>query len=221
MEEPRWVQYVWYECKVPNVVALTFDDGPGNNTEGIIDKLNELGVKGTFFVNGKTHMDITRPSETSLVKKAFNTGHQIASHTFSHHDLRRLNAMEIKNEMNLLNDVLYDIIGVRPQYMRPPYGRLNDLAFNVLNDLNYKIIIWNVDTNDWKHPTDSDASFQSYFNAMKSAPKDASFIGLQHDIHAATNAAYVERVVRYAESLGKKIVRMDECLGAPGTAYTT
>jgi predicted fused transcriptional regulator/phosphomethylpyrimidine kinase len=54
---------------------------------------------------------------------------------------------------------------------------------------------------------------------MARADRDASFIALQHDIHPATNAAYVKHVVKYAKAMGKRIVRIDECLGAPDTAY--
>lgn len=56
-------------------------------------------------------------------------------------------------------------------------------------------------------------------NAVTRAHQDASFIALQHDIQPATNAAYVERVVKYAKSIGKRIVRIDECIDTPNTAY--
>ncbi|KAI8051269.1 hypothetical protein BDF22DRAFT_621885 [Syncephalis plumigaleata] len=217
--DPDWYKHAWFKCRIPNALAITFDDGPGNSTAEIIDKLNESNVTGTFFVNGRTSVDITRAREKALVKKAYDHGHQIASHTYTHNDLSAMNATQVKWEMLQLEKALQAIIGVRPRYMRPPYGRLSDLALGVIEQLGYHIIIWNIDTNDWKHPQNSQESYQQYVNAMANAHRDTSFIALQHDIHPATNAAYVERVVKYAKSLGKRIVRIDECIGEPNTAY--
>ncbi|RKP27522.1 hypothetical protein SYNPS1DRAFT_12548 [Syncephalis pseudoplumigaleata] len=222
--DPSWYKHAKFRCSIPNALAITFDDGPGRSTGEIIDKLDALGVKGTFFVNGRTATtDMTRPQTAALVRRAFESGHQIASHTLTHRDLTTLNATEVRDEMLHLEEVLYPVIGMRPRYMRPPYGRLSDLARRVIQALDYQIIIWNIDTNDWcvKHPHDSDASFEQYVKAMAQAPRDASFIALQHDVHPATNAAYVERVVAYAKAAGKRLVRMDECMGAPGTAYAS
>ncbi|RKP22876.1 hypothetical protein SYNPS1DRAFT_19433 [Syncephalis pseudoplumigaleata] len=40
------------QCVASDMVALTFDDGPGTNTQEIVDMLDQLKIKGTFFVNG-------------------------------------------------------------------------------------------------------------------------------------------------------------------------
>lgn len=56
---------------------LTFDDGPSNNTERILDILKENGVKATFFVIG-------RSSRLELVKREKEEGHTVALHTYSH-----------------------------------------------------------------------------------------------------------------------------------------
>jgi peptidoglycan/xylan/chitin deacetylase (PgdA/CDA1 family) len=111
--------------------------------------LNELNVTGTFFINGRTSANLSHPRDRAIVKKAYQYGHQIASHTYTHNDLSELNATQVKWEMLQLEDEIYEIIGVRPRYMRPPYGRLSDVALKVIQQLGYRIIVWNIDTNDW------------------------------------------------------------------------
>eukprot|EP00158_Paraphelidium_tribonemae_P003199 Partr_v1_DN25951_c0_g2_i3_m68818 putative chitin deacetylase len=66
-------------CTKPNTVALTFDDGPADITAGLLDILATENVKATFFVVGE---NILRYS--AIVKRAFDSGHQIASHSNTH-----------------------------------------------------------------------------------------------------------------------------------------
>lgn len=74
------------ECKQPNVIALTFDDGPRWDFENILDILRLNNIKATFFVLGKLLNE-----EKSLVQLAFKEGHNIGSHTWSHPNLTKLN----------------------------------------------------------------------------------------------------------------------------------
>jgi peptidoglycan/xylan/chitin deacetylase (PgdA/CDA1 family) len=84
-------------CKVPGTVAMTFDDGPYKFTNQLLDQLKDAGVKATFFVNGHNIGDIYQYDW--VVKRAYNEGHQIASHTWSHADLTRLSYNQIHRQM--------------------------------------------------------------------------------------------------------------------------
>ncbi|KAI9592487.1 hypothetical protein BDF19DRAFT_451319 [Syncephalis fuscata] len=206
-------------CTVPDSLAITFDDGPGMSTTSVLDALKRQGVSATFFVNGRNIGDLSQPQDAQKVRRAYDEGHQIASHTFSHADLTTLSEEGIKQEMNSLQDLIKGIIGRGVTYMRPPYGNTSPTVLSVLGRLGYYVVNWNLDTNDWRHPTDSEASLQEYRSAIDNGEPGASFIALQHDIQPGTNGQYVERVIAYARSQGKKLVRIDECFGAPGTAY--
>ncbi|RKP05821.1 hypothetical protein THASP1DRAFT_31705 [Thamnocephalis sphaerospora] len=206
----------------PGMIALTFDDGPGKSTSNIVDTLNRLGVKATFFVNGNAFVDQRRSESIESLRKTYNSGHQIASHTFTHTDLAKLNADQVRGEMVRLDDLLHDLIGIRPMYMRPPYGSLTNEALDALNNQGYHVVIWNLDTFDWKHPEDSEALYARYHQRLQNAdPKSESIIGLEHDVHAGTNGAVVERIVELAHSRGFRFVRIDECLGNTPPAYRT
>jgi len=40
------------------------------------------------------------------------------------------------------------ILGVRPRYMRPPYGKVNALVTQILKEMNYQIIFQDLDIED-------------------------------------------------------------------------
>lgn len=87
-------------CTVKGVAALTFDDGPSSeHTPKLLDYLAKQKVKATFFINGDNVVQIKDPAVKKLVKKAYDAGHQIASHTWSHANLTNLAVPGIKEEM--------------------------------------------------------------------------------------------------------------------------
>lgn len=78
-EELDMINHI-YAHKEEKKVFLTFDDGPTSNiTPQILDILKRYNVKATFFVLGK---QVERNPD--LIRREFNEGHSIESHTFSH-----------------------------------------------------------------------------------------------------------------------------------------
>ena len=75
-------------CVIPNAVAITFDDGPYKYTSEIAQQFTRVGGRVTFFVNGLNYGCIYEQAEA--VKAAFDAGHQIGSHTWSHPHLTAL-----------------------------------------------------------------------------------------------------------------------------------
>ncbi|KAF9911752.1 hypothetical protein EC991_002480 [Linnemannia zychae] len=193
-------------CRVPGTIAMTFDDGPYRFTNQLLNILKDRGVKATFFVNGHNIGDIYQYDW--VVKRAYREGHQIASHTWAHADLATLSYDQISAQMTQLDNALKSIIGVRPVYMRPPYGNLNSAATDYLNDNGYKIVKWRVDTNDWAHPDDTDTSLNAYKRAGGSG-----FIALEHDTYESTVNDLVPRAIEYAKNRGWELVTVGECLG--------
>ncbi len=68
------------KCTNPGMLALAYDDGPYQYTSKLVDTLDKAGAKGTFFWTGTLYGCIYK--EADAVKKAFKSGHQIASHTW-------------------------------------------------------------------------------------------------------------------------------------------
>ncbi|KAF9360750.1 hypothetical protein BGX26_007876 [Mortierella sp. AD094] len=199
-------------CTIPNTLAITFDDGPFEYTEKLLDFLKEEGARVTFFLNGESGGDIHGFS--NAVKRAYEEGHQIGLHTWSHADLTTLSEDQIHEEMSRIDDAVKDIIGVRPVYMRPPYGYVNDRSERYLHKNGYKIVNWSLDTNDWRHPGNVQASMKAYRSALtRSDAHSKGYIALQHDTIESTAESMAPAAVKYAKENGFKVVTVGECLG--------
>ncbi|KAF9125946.1 hypothetical protein BGW39_007026 [Mortierella sp. 14UC] len=193
-------------CVDPSVFSPRTGQERALSDPRLLDILKERGVKATFFVHGHNIGDIYQYGW--VVKRAYREGHQIASHTWAHADLATLSYDQINTQMTQLDNALKSILGVRPVYMRPPYGNLNSAATDYLNDHGYKIVKWRVDTNDWAHPHDTDASLSAYKRAGGSG-----FIALEHDTYESTVSDLVPRAIECAKIRGWELVTVGECLG--------
>ena len=187
-------------CLEVACVALTFDDGPSFYTEGLLDTLDEHGVKATFFVLGT---QVRIQSETIL--RMFQEGHQIGNHTWDHPNLTQMGDDQIREQLKLTDDLITQIIGEPTPFLRPPYGAYND---RVLAASALPIIFWSVDPLDWK---DRDAEVVA--SRIIDAPIGA--IILAHDIHKSTVAA-VPAIIAALKARGIHFVTVSE-LYAPMT----
>lgn len=131
-----------YECTKPGVVAVTFDDGPSNLTDQLLDILAKAGAKVTFFLTG-----VNIEPHREVVARAHREGHQLAQHTWSHKHMSELSPQERADEMLRPEAAFAKILGLFPTYMRPPYGECNADCEDQLGDLGYHVINWNIDTN--------------------------------------------------------------------------
>lgn len=202
---------VIYTCTVPGTVAITFDDGPAATTPNLLARLaREPDVKVTFFINGGNYVDASLPQYQSIIQQIYESGHQIASHTFQHKDLATLGADEIRDQMLQNDDIIYAATGKVPRYMRPPYGSTNAAALDTLGKLGYVVVNWDVDTKDWEN-LNAQASMGAYNKAFQQNARQ--FISLQHDTLESTANQLMDLVIPAIRSRGLKMVTVAECLG--------
>ena len=125
-----------------STVSLTFDDGPHPTlTPTALDLLAEFGARATFFVVG-TEVDV----HPDLVRRAVHDGHEVANHTWSHGDLVARSDHAILREVRY-TDAAIRRAGVEPvQQVRPPRGRLDAAAGQVLRSLGLEIVGWSAST---------------------------------------------------------------------------
>ncbi|KAJ3291502.1 Carbohydrate esterase 4 protein [Borealophlyctis nickersoniae] len=202
------------QCTVPNTVAITFDDGPYIYTAEIVSAFNAAGGKVTFFMNGNNWDCIY--DQATAVKAAFDAGHQIGSHTWSHADLATLNAQQITDEMNKLSAAFKKILGAVPVYMRPPYGSYNSLAQTTLTTLGFKTLaMWDIDSDD-----SAGASIAAQQKQYTSSSTGVSHNFLNHETYETTARTMVPWIINWAKGRGLKMVTVGECLGdAPANWY--
>ncbi|KAH8550643.1 hypothetical protein BGW37DRAFT_497831 [Umbelopsis sp. PMI_123] len=195
--------------------ALTYDDGPYEYTSELVDKLNAAGVKATFFVNGNNWWNIkTDSSAGAAIKKAYESGHQIASHTYSHADLDTLSASGIAKEMHDLEDALKPYIAQKkPAFMRPPYGNSNTATTKTLNNLGYTVVTWNVDSKDYE-THDLQSEMKNYKNELGPVTGQNGGIALEHDVYNQTVDELTDAAIKYVKDQGYKFATVAECFDA-------
>ncbi|KAK9713041.1 hypothetical protein K7432_006743 [Basidiobolus ranarum] len=200
-------------CVVPGTAAITFDDGPVSITKDLLATLAEKEVKVTFFVIGEQIAD-----NAETLKSAFDAGHHIASHTWNHPDLKTLSDEDVALQMKNTSDAIFNVLGKRPQYMRPPYGSVSDQTLQVLGSLGYKVIYWNLDTLDWE-TKDGEKTLEAYQQYLSTASvESSSILSLQHDIQDST-IGVAGNIIDLVKEAGYKIVTVPECLGDTGLYY--
>ena len=133
-------------------IALTFDDGPHPRyTERILKILDKYGVKATFFVIGVNIQNYPEPLK--LIRAA---GHEIANHSYSHDNSNDLSAENAIGEMKSCEELIYSTVGIRPKLFRPPRGANNADVENAAREMGYSVVLWSVDTLDWKNTPPKD-----------------------------------------------------------------
>jgi peptidoglycan/xylan/chitin deacetylase (PgdA/CDA1 family) len=130
-----------------NMVALTFDDGPGPQTPDVLAELQHEHAHATFFVIGKL-----AKQDPEMVRTLYAAGMQVANHTWTHPQLARLTAKGQRSELEQTQDEISTIIGVRPRFYRPPYWSWNDTTAQQGSALGMIGVLFSVDTDDWERP---------------------------------------------------------------------
>lgn len=128
------------------VIALTFDAAWGaDKTQGILDTMAQYGAKGTFFLVGFWIDKYEK--ETKAIAEA---GFDIGNHSRNHLNMPKLSENEIKNEIEYVNDRVFDLTGKKPKYFRAPFGDYSNKLMTSLEELDMVGVQWSIDSLDWK-----------------------------------------------------------------------
>ena len=128
------------------IVALSFDAAWGNeDTQILIDILDQYGVNTTFFVVGDW---VDKYPES--VRALAEAGNEVMNHSSSHAHFSALSTDEITADITVCNDKIEAITGVRPTLFRCPYGEYDDHVISAVKSANMTAVQWDVDSLDWK-----------------------------------------------------------------------
>ncbi|QIK84694.1 polysaccharide deacetylase family protein [Sanguibacter sp. HDW7] len=196
------------DCAKAKCIALTFDDGPGPYTARLLDELRRAKAPATFFALGQRVE--TYPK---VARRIVAEGHDLASHTWDHRDLTTLSATDVRLQLTRTADAIEKATGRRPTLVRPPYGATNDTVRAAAKKAGEAVILWNIDTLDWKT-----RSTPSTVKAATAAKRGS--IVLMHDIHSSTVDA-VPQIIKGLRAKGYTLVTVTDLLGSPqpGKAY--
>ncbi|KAJ3156184.1 chitin deacetylase [Irineochytrium annulatum] len=125
--------------------AITYDDGPLQFEDQFLAMLAEKNVKATFFVIGANV-----PWYSKQLLNAYNAGHQIGLHTWTHSFASTKTTDQIVAETIYNAIAVYNVIGKVPRYWRPPRGDIDDRVRAIMSAFGLRVAMWNVDSNDWE-----------------------------------------------------------------------
>lgn len=177
------------------VIVLTFDDGPSKYTEKIIDYLHEQDVVATFFILGNK-VEIYKDTLT----KAIEYGNELGNHSYNHKWLTKLEVEEFLLQIEKTQSIIYETLKYKPIVFRPTYGSINS---KIRNNVNLDIILWNIDTMDWKYK-----SVNKIVSRATKNVKDGDII-LMHDTYERTYKA-VMKIVPILKKQGYQFVTVSE-----------
>lgn len=197
------------------MVALTYDDGPGEESEDrILTCLEANNAVATFFYQG-----YRIKNNEQKIQKAKEIGCEIGNHSWNHPVLTELKSSELQKQLKKTNDAIYAACGSYPTVFRPCYGETNGKVNKMSN---MPVIMWSIDTLDWKY-----RNGKKVFNTVaKKKNLDGSII-LLHSIHNSTADA-TELLVPWLKSHGYQLVTVSELIKyksgiepVPGKVYRT
>jgi peptidoglycan/xylan/chitin deacetylase (PgdA/CDA1 family) len=190
-EIPQEVKEYFYFSVVcdEKYIALTFDDGPTENTKNLIDVLKQEKIPGTFFLVGKKlGSQNARFYDDPLI--------QVGMHTFTHRDYRKLTCTEIMDDVT--SSILkFEEHNLPVEFFRPAFGIVCEDLVTILDQKNIPGILWNIDSFDWKRNKGDELVNQVIDNLTNGS------IILFHD---RLDPIDLERVIKGSQAKGFKIV---------------
>ena len=208
-------------CTKQGVVALTFDDGPREHTKDLLDLLDRYKAKATFFVtgnnNGKGGIDSPDQPWADLIRRMVNSGHQLASHTWSHQDLNKITHEQRLTQILFNEAALRNILGSFPTYMRPPYSSCTSQTgcLDDLGALGYHVILYDIDTEDFRHNSPAQIQKSKDIFDRNLDKKKPSWLIIAHDVHEQTVHNLTEHMLQRLAHDGFRAVTVGECLDDP------
>ncbi|KAF8974562.1 hypothetical protein BDZ97DRAFT_1900211 [Flammula alnicola] len=173
-----------YKCRIPGdiwdspdgVFASSFDDGPTPSTPSLVQFLETNNETTTHFMIGINILYY--PSQFLL---AFNGGHDIAVHTWTHPYMTTLSNLDVLGQLGYTMQLIHNSTGGRvPRYWRPPYGdsdmRVRSIALEVFG---LETVVWNQDTSDWNG---TPPSIEAAMTQFLTGPKSPGVIILEHEL---------------------------------------
>ncbi|KAF3021914.1 hypothetical protein E8E14_006922 [Neopestalotiopsis sp. 37M] len=211
-----------YDCVNAGDIAMTFDDGPWNYTSDLLDKLKKYNAKATFFIAGnnigKGHINDPSLPWRAIIQRMAAEGHQVASHTWSHQNFSDVTATQARNQV-LWNEIaLNDILGYIPTYLRPPFSICESDCEDLLAELGYHIIYFDLDTEGYLYddPADIQICKDIWNEAVDNSDAcDDNFLHIEHDIHWQSVYNLTDYFLASLFENNYRAVTVGECLGDP------
>ena len=183
-------------------IALTFDDGPGEYTDTLLDCLEENNAHATFFMLGQNV-----GSWESTVQRMADIGCEIGSHSWDHKNLYDLDMDSVAKQFSDTDAALEKACGQKASVARAPYGNWSD---DIISTVGKPFFTWSLDSLDWSY-LDVNKDYDAVMNGDLT---DGSII-LMHDIHEPSVQAAIKMIPELVQK-GYKLMTVSELAAAKG-----
>ncbi|PAB61218.1 polysaccharide deacetylase family protein [Anaeromicrobium sediminis] len=126
-------------------------DWGGEHIPKMLEIFKENNIKITFFITGRW-----AEKNSELLAKIKEDGHEIGNHGYAHKLPSKTNRKENIKEIRRTEDAIYKVLGHKTTLFAPPAGDYNKETLDIAEGLGYKVILWSVDTIDWKKGSTKD-----------------------------------------------------------------
>ena len=181
------------------MIALTFDDGPSDYTNDILETIAKYSAKATFFVNG-TH--VTEYPEA--IQNIFAQKCEIGNHTNLHELFTHNTQGIIRKSIEETNKKVRNVIGIGTFVVRPPGGETLD-RYQKPVKIGYPIVRWSLDTLDYTENKTAELLLEAIQQTQHGE------IILMHDTKSVTAEA-ADRIVSYLVTQNFQLVTVSELL---------
>ena len=183
-------------------IAFTFDDGPGEYTDELLDCLEENNAHATFFMLGQNV-----GSWESTVQRMADIGCEIGSHSWDHPNLYDLSMDSVAKQFSDTDAALEKACGQKASVARAPYGNWSD---DIISTVGKPFFTWSLDSLDWSY-LDVNKDYDAVMNGDLT---DGSII-LMHDIHEPSVQAAIKMIPELVQK-GYKLMTVSELAAAKG-----
>ncbi|HOW27627.1 MAG TPA: polysaccharide deacetylase family protein [Elusimicrobiota bacterium] len=197
--------FAWKVDTSTRVVALTFDDGPGDHTERVLALLKAHGVKATFFMMGENVLE-----HPDVAKKVAQEGHEIANHTYSHVNYAKtdktVGTEKLRASIRKTQEILLQQTGQTSRFCRMPHGITRAWINEAAREEGVVLVNWTFGY-DWFNLTPAE-TLESYEKNLRPGS-----IILMHDGGKRGKTLYVlERFLKILKNRGYATLTVGEIL---------
>lgn len=154
MRPPAWQNEVYSGLGANNLIHLGFDvEGSPEPLAEILDVLDKHNVKTTMFILGSW-----AENNPDWVQTFAERGHEFANHTYTHGNMKEMDAATVQDELNRVEAIVQRLTGETTKpWLRPPFGSRSDVSLAAAYEAGWTTVIWSGSPEDWRPEFDEDA----------------------------------------------------------------
>lgn len=183
------------------VIAFTCNVDWGEEfIPSMLEIFSENNVKITFFVTGTWAR-----SNPDILLKIYNEGHEIGNHGYFHRNYGKLSYEINKEEIQKADKIITEVLGIKSKYFAPPAGDYSENTLKAAKDLDYKVIMWTLDTIDWRN----DSTKEKIIKRVINKPSNSAIV-LMHPKEETIKA--LPAIISFLKNRGYKIGKVSDVL---------